>query len=223
MVALFRFLASYEIFIYIILSVGLAITLRWLWQAYGEWRIAYYGLEKQLASRHLSSSIAAAGLIVMLVLSELCIVSFLVPTLPGSTFQPTPTVNLLVTQNGTPTPASNITVVPGEVPFGAVGCVPGQVVITSPAPGESVSGSLELIGTADVPNFGFYKYEVVAQGSENWATISAGRNVVRNGTLGRWDTSELTPGDYQLGLVVTDNQGTVLPRCIIPVRVTGNQ
>jgi hypothetical protein len=223
MEALFRFLASYEIFIYIILSVGLAITLRWLWQAYGEWRIAYYGLEKQLASRHLSSSIAAAGLIVMLVLSELCIVSFLVPTLPGSTFQPTPTVNLLVTQNGTPTPASNITVVPGEVPFGAVGCVPGQVVITSPAPGESVSGSLELIGTADVPNFGFYKYEVVAQGSENWATISAGRNVVRNGTLGRWDTSELTPGDYQLGLVVTDNQGTVLPRCIIPVRVTGNQ
>jgi hypothetical protein len=194
MEALFRFLASYEIFIYIILSVGLAITLRWLWQAYGEWRIAYYGLEKQLASRHLSSSIAAAGLIVMLVLSELCIVSFLVPTLPGSTFQPTPTVNLLVTQNGTPTPASNITVVPGEVPFGAVGCVPGQVVITSPAPGESVSGSLELIGTADVPNFGFYKYEVVAQGSENWATISAGRNVVRNGTLGRWDTSELTPG-----------------------------
>jgi hypothetical protein len=223
MEALFRFLASYEIFIYIILSVGLAITLRWLWQAYGEWRIAYYGLEKQLASRHLSSSIAAAGLIVMLVLSELCIVSFLVPTLPGSTFQPTPTVNLLVTQNGTPTPASNITVVPGEVPFGAVGCVPGQVVITSPAPGESVSGSLELIGTADVPNFGFYKYEVVAQGSENWATISAGRNVVRNGTLGRWDTSELTPGDYQLGLVVTDNQGTVLPRCIIPVRVIGNQ
>jgi hypothetical protein len=221
MEALFRFLASYEIIIYFILSLGLIITLRWLWQAYGEWSIAYFGLEKQLASRHLSTSIAAAGLIVLLVLTELCIVSFLVPALPGSTFQLTPTVNLLTTPNGTPAPTGDTTKIPGELPFGAVGCIPGQIIITSPAPGESVNGSLKLIGSADVPNFGFYKLEIAAQGSENWATISAGRETRRNGTLGSWDTSELTPGDYQLGLVVTDNQGSELPRCVIPVRVTG--
>jgi hypothetical protein len=223
MEALFRFLASYELIIYLILGLGLVITLRWLWQAYGEWSIAYFGLEKQLATRRLSTSVAAAGLIVMLVLTELCIVSFLVPALPGSTFQLTPTIDLLITPNGTPAPTADTTKLPGELPFGAVGCVPGQIVITKPAPGESVSGSLEIIGTADIPNFGFYKYEIAAQGNDNWATISAGRDPIQNGTLGGWDTSELTPGDYQLGLVVTDNQGNALPRCVVPVRVTGKQ
>jgi len=75
------------------------------------------------------------------------------------------------------------------------------------------------MGTVNIPNLGFYKYEVASQGSDTWATISADRVVVTNGILGRWDTAALTPGDYQLRLVVTDNQGKSLSPCIVPIRV----
>jgi hypothetical protein len=97
--------------------------------------------------------------------------------------------------------------------------MPGEIFLVSPEPGQEVSGTVTLVGTVDVGNFGFYKYEVAPQGSDTWATISAGRNVVRNGDIGLWDTSTLTPGDYQLRLEVTDNQGQAYPACIVPVRV----
>jgi len=223
MEALFRFLAGYEIYIYVALGLGILGSLRWLLTAYQEWRNAYFGLERQIAARHLSSAIAVTGLLGMFILSELCIASFIVPGLPSSTFQLTPTVNLLITPMGTlqPAQATAAAANPGSVvPFGAVGCTPNQIVIISPAPGEGVSKTVEVKGTVDVANFGFYKYEIANQGNENWATISAGDKTVINGTIGFWETSQLTPGDYQLRLIVTDNEGQELPACIIPVQVT---
>jgi hypothetical protein len=91
--------------------------------------------------------------------------------------------------------------------------------ITSPGPGDPVSGTVNITGTADVPNFGFYKYEVAPMGSQNWATIAASREPVRNEPLGDWNTASLTNGDYFLRLVITDNVGTSLEPCVIAVRV----
>ena len=80
---------------------------------------------------------------------------------------------------------------------------------------------VEISGTVNVPNFGFYKYEFAVPGSELWATISADREVVKNDSLGSWSTGTLVPGEYQLRLVVTDTQGQALPACVISVRVVG--
>jgi hypothetical protein len=91
--------------------------------------------------------------------------------------------------------------------------------LTSPQAGDEIKGTIELIGTVNIPNFGFYKYEVARMGSDTWATISANRDPVIDGLIGRWNTTALTPGDYQLRLVVTDNQGKMLPACVVPVRV----
>jgi hypothetical protein len=101
----------------------------------------------------------------------------------------------------------------------ATGCIPGQIDITTPKSGDTVNGSIELVGTADVPNFGFYKYEFAPLGSDTWATILANNKVIQDGNLGNWDTSAITPGDYQLRLVVSDNQGNNLPACVVPVRI----
>ncbi len=91
--------------------------------------------------------------------------------------------------------------------------------LTSPKPGDIIKGQVTLVGTADVPNFGFYKYEFSALGADVWYTIQANPQVTDGGNLGNWDTSEVTPGDYNLRLVVFDNQGNPFPPCVVPVRV----
>jgi hypothetical protein len=100
------------------------------------------------------------------------------------------------------------------------GCIPDKIMITSPEPGEELSGTVNITGTAQVPNFGFYKYEVAPRGTQNWATISAEREPKQNEKLGEWNTSSLTNGDYFLRLVITDNVGVSLEPCVIAVRVT---
>jgi hypothetical protein len=133
-------------------------------------------------------------------------------------------LNLLVTPVGTLS-AEQLTqyaAAPAAANAGSTGCIPDELIITSPEPGDEISGTIEIKGTVNIENFGFYKYEVASQGSDIWATISAGRETVINNTIGRWDTSALTPGDYQLRIVVTDNKGQPIPPCVIPVRIAPN-
>jgi hypothetical protein len=99
------------------------------------------------------------------------------------------------------------------------GCVPGQIMISSPQEGVELSGVITITGTANIANFGFYKYEVARPDDDVWLTIQAGREIKQENDLGQWDTRTLSPGDYMLRLVVTDNQGNSLPPCMIQVRV----
>ena len=231
MEALFRFLAAYELPIYLVLGLGLIIVFRWLWQALRELRDAIFGLEKQIAMRHFSTTIAIIVVILMLAMGELYITSFLVPDLPASTFLSTPTVDVLSTQ--LPVSQSNLssgTLISqtgtADAPDAAStpeGCSPGQITISSPTPGENVKGIVELYGTVDVQDMGFYKFEFTQAGLDSWATFFAGRLTEENKPIGVWDTSQLVSGDYQVRLVVTDNQGNEFTPCVITYRVTGGE
>jgi hypothetical protein len=84
-----------------------------------------------------------------------------------------------------------------------------------------LQGSVEVRGTVDVSNFGFYKIEYARAEEELWLTIQAGRNIVRDGVLVEaWDTSRLPTGGYVLQLIVINNAGQELEPCRIPVRIT---
>ncbi len=221
MTELYKFLASYEVLIYILLAIGGMFAFRWLWRSWQEVQTAVYSLERQYSSRRLGQSAAISMLIVILFCVEVFIASFVIPGLPLDTFLGTPTLDLISTPTGTLS-VEMMTQFANPIPRVALnseGCTPNQIEITVPQPGEEIKGAIELIGTVNIPNFGFYKYEVAPQGSSTWATISAGRATVNKGSLGRWDTTALTPGDYQLRLVVTDNQGQLLPVCVVPVRI----
>jgi hypothetical protein len=223
MAEVYKFLASYEGLIYIVLAIGGLFAARWLWNSWREWQTAVYQLEREFSQRRLSQAIAISVFIVLMFCAEFFLASFVIPGLPAEYFISTPTLDLIATPTGTLSPemmtqfaaaASPIAVNPDTS-----GCVPDQLIITSPKSGAEVTGAIELAGTVNIPNFGFYKYEVAPRGSDTWATISAGREVVVSGKIGTWDTSALTPGDYQLRVVATDNQGQSMPACIIPVRV----
>lgn len=225
MVAFLKFISTYEALIYIVLAIGALFSFRWLFRSWNEWRVAVFSLEREFSSRRLGRSALISILIVIFFCIEFFAVSFIVPGLPSDFFLATPTLDLISTPTGTLSPEllTQIAGQPQAAQPNAAGCTPGQLELTFPEAGDEIKGVVELTGTVNIPNFGFYKYEIAPSGSDSWATIAAGRVAVIQGSLGRWDTTALTPGDYQLRLVVVDNQGTILTPCIVPVQVIVNQ
>ncbi len=225
MVAVLSFFIRWAPLIFSLLTLGALFGIRGLLKARAEMRGTTYGLEREIAHRHTSQAVSTLVLVGVLAFAEFVLVVFLVPNIPALSQLATPTMNPLLTPTstfplelvetlGAGTPASTPTAA-------ATGCIPGQIDITSPKPGDQIQGAINLKGTATIPNFGFYKYEFAPLGSDSWAAILASRKPIQDGDLGNWDTSAIATGDYQLRLVVTDNQGNELPACVIPIRIKG--
>lgn len=225
-----RFFRAYEFWIYSLLAISGLLYFRKFILAWEELRGAAFGLEKESAQSRLNHSAGMLVLLLALAIAEFTLVSFVAPSVPGSSPLLTPTLDLLATstttlpaslasQGGTPAPGIPPASPEATPPAGGEGCVPGQVFLTEPAHDSEVSGVVALKGTANIENFGFYKYEVARPGETVWLTIQAGREPRQESELGQWDTRTLPPGEYQLRLVVTDNQGNALPPCVIRVRV----
>ncbi len=219
----YRNLEAYELLVYIVLAIGGLFVFREMWRKWREWGDSVYGLEREFALRRLGRATSWGLLVLFLFFAEFYIATFIAPSLPASDVLLTPTLDLLAAPIGTLSPDSTAqtTLLPvtQEVPSGMSGCDPDKIIITSPKSGEEIKGTIKLVGTANIPNFGFYKYEVAPLGTANWATISAGDKVVKNDKLGDWDTTALANGDYFLQLVIIDNVGVTLEPCVIAVRV----
>jgi hypothetical protein len=220
------FFRAFESWIYVLLGLGGIIYIRKFILAWQELRGATFGLERENAQSRLNQAASLLVLILTMAITEFVLVSFIAPTFPGANPLPTATLNLLATPTITLTAAAAepgaplATVSPPPVEAGLTNqCVPGQVEITIPKNGEEVSGVTSVVGSASIPNFGFYKFEIRRPEDTIWLTIQAGNQTVEGGRLGDWDTTRLSPGDYQLALVVVDNQAKASPPCIIQVRV----
>ena len=219
----YRTLASYEPLIYIALAIGGMFAFRRMWWSWREWRDSVYGLEREFALRRLGQATAAAFLILILVFVEFFVATFIAPALPASDILATATLDLFLTPAATFSPAqatqAALSPVTQAVPSGMSGCIPDRIMITSPKPGDVVNGTVTITGTANTPNLGFFKYEVAPLGTQNWATIAAKREPVKNAALGDWNTVSIKNGEYFLRLVITDNVGVSLEPCVIAVRV----
>jgi len=215
----YRTLATYEPLIYIALAIGGLFAFRRMWRSWREWRDSVYGLEREFALRRLGQATAVALLILGALFAEFFVATFIAPSLPASDILATPTLSLLVTPAGTLAPDTTASAVTQPAPNGMSGCIPDKIMITSPKSGDPVNGTIKITGTADVPNFAFYKYEVTSMGTQNWATIAAKEKPVKNDELGEWNTLPFTNGDYFLRLVIIDNVGTSLEPCVIAIRV----
>jgi len=223
MAPFYRALASYEPLIYIALAIGSLFAVRWMYRSWREWRDSVYMLEREFALRRLGQATALGLFVLALLFAQFYVVTFITPTLPASEILSTPTLDLLPVPVETLSPdaatqaaLSPVTPIPQS---GMSGCVPKQIMITNPASGDDLKGTVDLIGTADVPNFGFYKYEVAPAGTTNWATVSAGDQPKRDEVLGQLNTTILANGDYFLQLVILDNVGKTLEPCVIAIRV----
>ena len=217
----YRSLDTYEPLIYISLAILGLFVFRRMWMMWREWRDSVYTLEREFALGRLGRATALGFLVLGLFFVEFYIATFVAPSLPASDLLTTPTLDLLASPQATllPVDATQAALVTQPVQSGMSGCITDQIMITSPRSGEDLSAVVDLIGTANVPNFGFYKYEVAPVGTLNWATIGADRKPKKNELLGRLNTLSLSNGDYFLRLVITDNVGNSLEPCVISVRV----
>lgn len=223
---LLAFLKQNEFGIYLLFGAIAFIYLLKLISAMREWQGTVFGLERESAQRRFATTLSILLLLIMFVFAEFVIVSFIAPTYPQTSALPTTTLDVLATTTVTlpalvagasahealPTPTTPLLVT-------EEGCIPGQIEWINPTPGQTISGSIELKGTVNVPNLGFYQFEYSEQNSDVWRKFAVDHVQKLNGTIGYWDTSLQEPGDYLLRLVVVDNQNQPFPACIIPVRV----
>ena len=94
--------------------------------------------------------------------------------------------------------------------------------LTFPAAGSDLSGVVEVLGTARVNAFSYYRFEVIFPGSDTPNFIAQIDESVENGALGLWDISDPTRyplgGPYRFQLVVVDIYGNTTS-CTIPVNI----
>jgi len=226
MANLLRFLIQFEFLFYIILAVVIIVYVRRVIRSYRLWKLAYFGVEKELAQTEYNQNLAILIISLVMVVGLFVLTVIVAPSVPGVSTLSTPTVNLTAQPSDTPfiTPAAESTttglIATLQAAYGQ-GCVPDQINWTYPRSGDTINGTVTLKGTVNVSSLGYYKYEFSPVGNESWTTIAAGDQPVNNDALGgSWDTANLTPGDYLLRLVVTDTKNEEYTPCIIQIKIT---
>jgi hypothetical protein len=217
------FLEEYQGWVYLVLGLAALIYLRLTWRWFRSRRVTIFKLEREQATERLTRSATLLGLALALIGGTFIATTVLGPSMPVSERPtPLPTVSLLATATFPQTEAEAlVTSTPLPVTeVDSAGCANPQATIRAPATGESLTGAVEITGTADIPNFAFYKYEYISltPGSV-WRAIGAGTRPTTDDLLGTWDTTLVLPGEYALRLVVTDTAGNAPQPCMILVRV----
>jgi hypothetical protein len=148
-----------------------------------------------------------------------------------STPQPSPTVTRL----GTATPERRLTSIPTPkeealapptvtpTPTRATGvadCPNLLACITYPGSSDTLSGRVDILGSADIDRFDYYKFEFRPIGTPEWSFLVKFEQPVSKGQLMMWDTSTVPTGVYDLRLVVVDETGNYPEPCVIRVSVT---
>jgi hypothetical protein len=224
MTSLLRLLTQYEFLFYLVLGIILVVFGLRVWRAWKEWSVSLFGLEKEHTQQQINQGITVIIFTLALGIGLFILTTFVAPSVPGVEMVSTPTANLTAQPTltiNTPTVSLTTTgLIPTLSAILDMGCVPDKVQWTDPINGDTIKGKYVLKGTVNVPNLGYYKFEYASSDSENWTTIAAGNRTIIDEPLGgSWDTSSLTPGEYKLRLVVTNNQDEPMPECIINVTI----
>lgn len=228
MTVLIKFLAQYELPIYLIFGLVALIYLRRLMISVAEKRSANYGVEREAAQRHVIQAMTVLILLAMLTVGEFVVATFLVGEISNqATYtEPTYTQQLSATTQAAivGTPDKNATVTPTPFPQAQIEgisshCVEGVLAFMRPAHNDTVNGVVELFGSVNTKNFGSYRYDYSTMGEPKWQTIAAGSGTRVDQSLGNWYTSDLVAGPYMLRLVALDNDGREQDACVIVVTV----
>ncbi|MBZ0292181.1 MAG: hypothetical protein K8L99_06390 [Anaerolineae bacterium] len=127
-------------------------------------------------------------------------------------------LRVLATPTLTPTPVG--TIIPN--PPAAVGCEDERASLQIPTNGLRVFEPLTVIGTANVDDFAFYRFEIKGpQTLGNFAILEDHTQPVPEvGELGQFVPSFYEPGLYQFRLTVFDITNTLRASCMVNIDIT---
>lgn len=225
-----RFLAEFEVPIYLVLGIVALVYLRRVLAALEEKRGAIFGLEREAAQRKVVAATSVLILVGLLTVGEFIVATFLAGELTQAPSFATPTIEVLTTPtttlagpvptDATPTPTKYHQ---AEIEGIESVCINDVLEIENPAHLSEITGVVELVGSVNTENFGSYKYEYSTMGEPTWQTIAAGSGTRVDESLGSWYTSDLPAGEYMLRLVALDNDGIEQTACVVVVTVAADQ
>lgn len=98
-----------------------------------------------------------------------------------------------------------------------------SVQIVRPLEGGTVGGVVQIIGTATIPDFQFYKLEYAAGHTpldSSFASINEVHTTpVTDSVLGTWFTGNMPSGPYTLRLTAVDNRGQFPTPCNVHIHI----
>jgi hypothetical protein len=100
-------------------------------------------------------------------------------------------------------------------------CPDSRAKITFPRTNSRLQGTVQIEGSAEIPEFWFYKLEYgIGDNPEEWHSISEPHYApVTSEVLDIWNTDVLLEGVYQLRLTVVDITGNYPPQNICQVQI----
>lgn len=207
MKAAIELIAQYENWIYGGLGV---VSLWYVWrlvQARMRLSATPFGLERESAYQLQNGALAMLFILAALAGAIYIGTHYILPNLDLLTAGPPPTP-----APATATPIGNAVIVDSS------GCLNPNVTLIQPEPNERIAGAFEAQGTANIPDFAFFKLELSGANTQGeWATVDVGSEIVISDTLGTFDSSLYFPGEYAFRLVVIDAAGNSPPPCVVPV------
>lgn len=248
MVSLIRLIEQISPLLYMVFLVGVLWSIRNAWVARREGDTTLFSLERETASARVWRAFLTVLGFILLGLIVFFVSNYVVPTLPDeevltptlsgpfvtqtptSTPFPTPTFENTATSSdpqpestaAPDAPVESPTPEPTPIPLAPRSCPDPNVQITAPRNGLTFSGPFQIFGTANIPNFAFYKFDISGPAT-NFQFRTTGDDVVRtpvgDGYLYEIDPIGLlqSPGEYRLSLVAVDNVGNEAPHCTITV------
>lgn len=234
MTILVKLVAEFSFWIYLFLAIVAAIFLRSFWIARHQRTSSIFALERESYGAQMTRATFGFLLALFLGSGVYYVSNVLVEEvpLPVATPTPTPVVDLpptptppplLPTPTPTPTPipqprataAAEVTETPTPAAAGvSPGCpIPGAQIV-QPGTGAQVTGVIQVIGTASIDAFDYYKFEFRVPGGD-WSFIQRFDVPVVGGVLGAWNTDTVAPGEYEFRLVVVDGTGNYPEPCTL--------
>jgi hypothetical protein len=239
---LVKFIAKNANYLYIVCGLILLPFLNQIQRARRD-RLSIFPLEKENAAKRLRRAMFGVGLVLSIAAGIFYISSYAEPTIaeldetPTSTptsvlfatptHQPlaptpmeTPTITLTPTRRPRPTPQE---VEPTDTPILEVvapDCFNPGVRIAFPGVNAVLKGIVEILGSANIENFGYYKFEFKSlTTADEWHHIYTGEQPVPDGVLGYWNVDPLPAGEYLFQLVVVDATGNYPPPCQVRLSI----
>ncbi len=238
MTVLVKLIADYAIYLYVIVGLVAIIFLRAYTIAHHERENSIFTLERESATGRMIQAIIGFLVMVIIIGGVFYTSQTLVEEIPLPEATPTPTVLVVLppsptpppilptpTPTGTPRPRPTLviatTLTPTvEVPTVVVASCPNPGVnIAQPGNGAVASGVIQIVGSANIPEFWYYKFEFRPSGADDWTFIQRFDTPISGGILTAWDTRTVASGNYELRLVVVDKTGNYPNPCILQLTV----